>query len=71
MPDDAGEKREKARQKTEENRKLFEDTRRKRKAQLDRTHMSSAARKPLEKAFAKLIRQCAPLLDELNEADQE
>jgi hypothetical protein len=64
-------KREQNLKKAEENRKLFEDTVRRMRARLDRTHLSSAAHKPLEKALMKLIRHGPAAFDVLNEEDYE
>ena len=65
------EKRENAFKKAEENRKHYEDTVRRMKAQLDRTSMSSAARKPLEKAFQKLISSGPSVPNEFSEDEDE
>ena len=69
MPESASEKREKNLKAADDNRKQYEDTVRRMRARLDRTSLSSSSRRPLEKAFEKLIRQGPALADEFNEND--
>jgi hypothetical protein len=71
MPENPNGKREKDLLKAYENRKHYEDTVRRMRARLDRTSMSSSSRKPLEKAFKKLIRGGPSVVDELNEEYDE
>jgi hypothetical protein len=66
-PEDARAKRERDLKKSEDHRKHYEDTVRRLRAQLDRTHLSSASRKPLEKAFQRLLSQGPAAFDEFND----
>jgi len=69
MAESSRERREKDLKKAEDHRKHFEDMVRRKRAQLDRTHLHSVARKPLEKAFEKLISQRPTESSESNEDD--
>ena len=63
--------RENDRQKADENQKRYDDMLKRLRATLDRTHLSSVSRKPLEKALQKLLSQGPAAFDELKEDDDE